>query len=110
MTADCGRCSGSGRGDYPAPVIRARRRVETPPGAQAQVDWTHFSQVVVSVPHTPNVASEWMRAILQKDISLDVLHSEIGDVPELETLLQRLYDGRLSDRTGRWSSSPIAVD
>jgi DNA-binding CsgD family transcriptional regulator len=83
---------------YPAPVIRARRRVETPPGAQAQVDWAGFSQVVVSVPHTPNAASEWMRAILHKDINLDILHSEIGDVPELETLLQRLYDGRLSDR------------
>ena len=27
---------------YPAPRIRARRRVETPPGAQVQVDWAHF--------------------------------------------------------------------
>jgi transposase len=33
---------------YPAPVIRARRRVETPPGAQAQVDWAHFPGVVVA--------------------------------------------------------------
>jgi transposase len=32
---------------YPAPAIRARRRVETPPGAQAQVDWAHFPGVVV---------------------------------------------------------------
>ncbi len=32
---------------YPAPVIRARRRVETPPGAQAQVDWAHFPHVIV---------------------------------------------------------------
>jgi transposase len=32
---------------YPAPAIRARRRVETPPGAQAQVDWAHFPAVVV---------------------------------------------------------------
>ena len=27
---------------YPAPAIRARRRVETPAGAQAQVDWADF--------------------------------------------------------------------
>lgn len=32
---------------YPAPVIRARRRVETPPGAQAQADWAHFPHVIV---------------------------------------------------------------
>lgn len=32
---------------YPAPPIRARRRVETPPGAQAQVDWAHFPGVVI---------------------------------------------------------------
>lgn len=32
---------------YPAPKIRARRRVETPPGAQSQVDWAHFPGVVL---------------------------------------------------------------
>jgi transposase len=32
---------------YPAPAIRARRRVETPPGAQVQVDWAHFPGVIV---------------------------------------------------------------
>jgi transposase len=48
--------------------------------------------------HDRQVAFEWMRAILQKDISLDVLRSEIGDVPENHTLLERLYEGRLSDR------------
>src|SRR4051794_16630073 len=33
---------------YPAPAVRARRRrVETPPGAQAQVDWAHFPAVIV---------------------------------------------------------------
>ena len=30
------------RRTFPAPAIRARRRVETPPGAQAQVDWPAF--------------------------------------------------------------------
>ena len=33
--------------NYPAPRIRARRRVETPPGAQSQVDWAHFPGVIV---------------------------------------------------------------
>lgn len=32
---------------YPAPAIRARRRVETPIGAQAQVDWAEFPGVVL---------------------------------------------------------------
>lgn len=32
---------------FPAPAVRARRRVETPPGAQAQVDWAHFPRVIV---------------------------------------------------------------
>lgn len=33
---------------YPPPPKRARRRVETPPGAQAQADWAIFPQVVVA--------------------------------------------------------------
>lgn len=32
---------------YPPPTRRARRRVETPPGAQAQVDWAVFPKVVL---------------------------------------------------------------
>lgn len=32
---------------YPAPSIRARRRVETPAGAQAQVDWAEFPGAVL---------------------------------------------------------------
>jgi transposase len=32
---------------YPAPRRRARRRVETPPGAQAQVDWAVFPRVAI---------------------------------------------------------------
>jgi transposase len=35
------------RAQYPSPRIRARRRVETPPGAQAQADWAEFRGVVV---------------------------------------------------------------
>jgi hypothetical protein len=43
-------------------------------------------------------AFEWMRAVLHKDINLDVLRREVGDIPDIETLLQHIYDGRLSDR------------
>lgn len=32
---------------YPRPPRRARRRIETPPGAQAQADWAHFPGVWV---------------------------------------------------------------
>jgi transposase len=34
------------RAHYPAPARRARRRVETPPGAQAQADWAEFPGVI----------------------------------------------------------------
>lgn len=32
---------------YPAPRLRARRRVETPPGAQSQVDWAHYPKLII---------------------------------------------------------------
>jgi len=48
--------------------------------------------------HARQVASDWMRAVLQKEIAPDVLHRDVGDVPDFLTLLHRLYEGRLSDR------------
>ncbi len=36
------------RAVFPPPAVRARRRVETPPGAQAQADWAHFPGVLVA--------------------------------------------------------------
>src|SRR3712207_6793120 len=39
-----------------------------------------------------------MRAVLQKDIGPEALRRDVGDVPDLGALLDRLYDGRLSDR------------
>lgn len=33
---------------FPPPPKRARRRIETPPGAQAQADWAHFPSVLVA--------------------------------------------------------------
>jgi len=35
------------RAHYPKPRLRARRRVETPPGAQGQVDWAEFPRMRV---------------------------------------------------------------
>jgi transposase len=35
------------RAKYPKPRIRVRRRVETPPGAQAQADWATFEELWV---------------------------------------------------------------
>lgn len=35
------------RDHFPAPRHRARRRVETPPGAQAQVDWAVFPRISI---------------------------------------------------------------
>jgi transposase len=40
------------RRHYPAPRLRARRRVETPPGAQAQVDWAVFPGIVLGGERT----------------------------------------------------------
>jgi len=33
---------------FPQPKVRARRRVETPPGAQAQADWGEFPRVLIA--------------------------------------------------------------
>jgi transposase len=43
-------------------------------------------------------AFEWMRAVLQKQICPEALRQEIGDIPDIVALLDRLYGGRLSDR------------
>ena len=60
---------------------------------------------VIDIPPKPDrreqarqAAFEWMRAVLQKEISPDELRREIDNVPDIAALLDRLYDGRLSDR------------
>jgi transposase len=52
---------------YPAPAIRARRRVETPPGAQAQADWAHFPNVVIGGTATNLVAFKMVLSHSRKD-------------------------------------------
>ncbi len=41
------------RKNYPRPKHRARRRVETPPGAQAQVDWDEYSGLQIGGRRVP---------------------------------------------------------
>lgn len=41
---------------YPKPALRARRRVETPPAAQVQVDWAHFPSIDVGGERTDMLA------------------------------------------------------
>ena len=48
--------------------------------------------------HSRQVAFDWMRAVLQKEITPDALRRDVGDVPDFSVLIDRLYDGRLSDR------------
>jgi transposase len=43
-------------------------------------------------------AFEWMHAVLQNKASHDALRRQVGDIPGFESLLDHLYDGRLSDR------------
>jgi hypothetical protein len=42
-------------------------------------------------------AFEWIRAVLQKQISPEALRQDVGDIPDIVALLDRLYGGRLSD-------------
>ncbi len=60
---------------------------------------------VINIAPQPNrreqarqVAFEWMRAVLQKEVNSDALRRETGDVPDFDALLGALYEGRLSER------------
>lgn len=80
---------------YPAPKFRPYRRVETPPGAQAQVDWAEFAAVdigdgpqklyafVFTLSHSRKEAVIWCRRMDQ--ISWHHAHNEAlrrtGGVP-----------------------------
>jgi transposase len=44
------------------------------------------------------IAFEWMRLVLQKQIEIAELRRDVGELSELVQLTRRLYDGRLSDR------------
>jgi transposase len=52
---------------YPAPRLRARRRVETPAGAQAQVDWAHFPGVILGNEAVDLVALHMVLSFSRKE-------------------------------------------
>lgn len=54
---------------FPAPKQRARRRVETPPGAQGQVDWAVFPEIHIGSEVRPMLA-----------FHLELSHSRYGVV------------------------------
>jgi transposase len=62
---------------YPAPAIRARRRVETPPGAQAQADWAHFPHVIIGGQGKSLAAFEMVLSHSRKDA---IVSSESKDM------------------------------
>lgn len=80
---------------YPAPRLRTYRRVETPPGAQAQVDWGEFSGIdigdgpqtlyafVMVLSHSRKPAVVWSRRTDQ--LAWHHVHNEalrrLGGVP-----------------------------
>jgi hypothetical protein len=60
---------------------------------------------VINIAPKPNkreqarqAAFEWMRAVLQKEISHDALRQQVGDLDDVTVLLDHVYNGRLSDR------------
>lgn len=81
--------------EYPVPAVRARRRVETPPGGQAQADWAEYPGVlvggeVVALRQFVMVLSHSRRAVAVWSVRKDLLswltvHNEalrrLGGVP-----------------------------
>jgi transposase len=80
-------------GSYDA-VEEYVRRI-APDGACIQIS---VGQKLNRRAHARQVAFDWMRTVLQREITPDALRRDTGDVPDFLILLQRLYDGRLSDR------------
>ena len=61
---------------------------------------SHFRHVIANLRPKFD-AFEWMLAVLQKKINFDDLKIQLGDMPELESILNRVYTGRLFDAK-RW--------
>jgi transposase len=86
-------------GPYMAAIQRIlRNNASMPPAAHLSVKAIYECIRDNQRAQARQAAFEWMRAVLQRDIGLDALRRAVGDGLDLTTLLQRLYDGRLSDR------------
>lgn len=53
---------------FPPAPVRARRRVETPPGAQAQADWAHFPKVLMAGRHKDLLAFSMQLSFSRADV------------------------------------------
>jgi transposase len=58
----------------------------------------HYLRHIVACLRPQFDASEWMLALLQKRIDLENLKQQTDHLPGLEIFLDRLYNGRLSER------------
>ena len=64
------------RARYPKPKLRVRRRIETPPGAQAQTDWAEFPRMRVA---GEVVALHAFHLVLSHSLAEAVVWSERAD-------------------------------
>lgn len=78
------------------PPIISKRRAEQFLRDAAQV--ISFAPKPCRREQARQEAFEWMRAVLQNEVSHGALACKVGSIPRFESLLERLYDGRLSDR------------
>jgi transposase len=69
----------------PPPSLRVRRPVKVYSARQKYAK-------------TKEVAFGWMLSVLQKQIGIAALRRDVGELPGLDQLTRRLYDGRISDR------------
>lgn len=62
---------------YPRPRLRARRRVETPPGAQSQVDWAVFPRIVLGGEATDLVSLHMVLSHSRYEAVVWSLHKDL---------------------------------
>src|SRR5271156_2667824 len=90
-------------GVHPQTVSRARKRGAAPAGRRSvarssklNTSWGEAKLRFGSPAR--QVTFEWMRAVLQKEITSEALRRELGDIPDLDLLQGYLYNDRLSQR------------
>jgi hypothetical protein len=57
-----------------------------------------YLHTIKPITHEAFDAHKWILAVLQKEISPEELKSQMGELGEIDTLLNALYEGRLSER------------
>jgi hypothetical protein len=86
---------------FPAPAIRARRRVETPIGAQAQVDWAEYPGMVIG-GETVDLVALVVDAVLEPEArgGLGAVegHALVAGLPDRLPAAARRRSGGAQDR------------